>query len=113
MADHELEFEETAQLEEKIGDGPTPMTLTFALVAAEVLRQDDAHPAGYPASRDGVRLGIAAAEDELDEVREEWRRAYRQVRGGVEQSAAYANVHDELIQLAAVCVRIARELDHA
>ena len=44
------------------------MESLFDMVEAEMERQDGLHPAGYPASRDGTRLGIAAAQDELDET---------------------------------------------
>jgi hypothetical protein len=44
------------------------MDALFDMVEAEMERQDRLHPAGYPASRDGVRLGIAAAQDELAET---------------------------------------------
>ena len=44
------------------------MEALFDMVEAEMERQDGLHPAGYPASRDGTRLGIAAAQDELAET---------------------------------------------
>lgn len=42
-------------------------------VAAELLRQDSIHPDGFPASRDGIRLALATADDELREALDAWR----------------------------------------
>lgn len=76
------------------------------LVAAEVERQDRVHPDGYPATRDGVRLGLATAQDELDEALEAWRKAKRLPLTQHEWQA----VKDELVQAAAVIVRTLREM---
>lgn len=77
----------------------------WAAVAAEVRRQDETHEAGYPATRDGLRLALAAAEDELIEARD----AHRDER----EMAGWWRTRDELLQLAAVVLRAVRSIDHA
>ena len=68
-------------------------------LAAEVNRQDEIHPAGYQATRDGVRLGLATVEDELREALDA-HRDERRVEG-------WSHTYEELLQLAAVAVRTA------
>lgn len=76
----------------------------------EIGRQDRIHPAGYQATRDGIRLGIAAAEDELREALGSWR------AGRCKCPTPRCNHHDwsdcrgELLQTAAVIMRIVREI---
>lgn len=79
-------------------------------LAREVARQDAIHPDGYPATRDGLRLGIAALEDELDEVYLAWRSAYRAARR-VNGDPDWLHLRAELVQVAGVCVRMIRSLD--
>lgn len=71
-------------------------------VHAEVYRQDEIHSAGYPATRDGIRLGIAAAQDELDETLEAWRAGRRE--------ADWGTAAGEAIQVAAVLLRMVRAI---
>lgn len=46
----------------------------FAVVLREVGRQDEIHPTGFIADRDGIRLALAAMQDELDESLEAFQR---------------------------------------
>jgi hypothetical protein len=75
----------------------------IADLTAEIARQDHIHPAGYPATRDGLRFGIATIEDETREAWEEWR-ANRKCDG-------WGDLRGELLQVAAVTMRIIRSLD--
>jgi hypothetical protein len=81
-----------------------------ARLAAEIERQDRLHPAGYPAHRDGVRLGIAHAEDELEEVK----LAHRADRCKCPipncGHAHWLETEVEVIQTAAVLLRLARSI---
>lgn len=70
---------------------------------AEIKRQEEIHPVGFPATRDGLRLGLAALEDELEEARDEWR-ANRRTEG-------WGGLRMELMQIAAVALRMVRSLD--
>lgn len=70
---------------------------------AEIRRQDEIHPSGYPRTRDGIRLGIAAAEDELFETKEAWRLG--------KASGWWDNVRMEALQTAAVLIRLVRSID--
>jgi len=72
------------------------------LVAAEIDRQDEIHPAGYPATRDGIRFGLATVEDELKETLDAWR-AERRIEG-------WSDTEEELTQTAAVSMRLLRSL---
>jgi hypothetical protein len=69
---------------------------------------DEIHPAGYPATRDGIRLGIATLQDEVTEALDEWRHE-RHIAG-------WHHTAEELMQVAAVAlraVRSIREVDQA
>lgn len=72
-------------------------------VAEEMMRQDANHPTGYPPTRDGVRLGIAAAEDELAETKDAWRRG----RG---RGPDWSDVRMEAIQTVAVLLRMVQQM---
>lgn len=52
---------------------PIHLSSVVVMVLAEVKRQDEIHGDGFPATRDGLRLGLAAMQDELDEARDAWR----------------------------------------
>lgn len=75
------------------------------LIAEEVDRQDRNHPGGYPFDRNGLRLGIAALEDEVQEVYEEWRKHKRDLGNGAD------SIRAELLQVMGVAFRIVREID--
>lgn len=77
-----------------------------ALVLREVERQDAIHPVGYPATRDGVRFGIATMQDELDEALEAW----REVKRLPLTDERWRAVRGELAQAAAVILRTLREM---
>jgi hypothetical protein len=72
-------------------------------IADEVRRLDSIHPAGSPPTYDGVRLGLAMMQDELVEALDAWRDE-RGLRRWVQTRA-------ELVQVAAVAVRIIREME--
>ena len=73
----------------------------------EIARQDDiakANQYGYPFTRNGIRLGIAALQDEVTEVLDAWRAD----KNHLENCAA--ELREELLQVAAVAMRIARSV---
>lgn len=61
----------------------------------------------FPATRDGVRLALAAAQDELDEAQDAWRAG--QPKHG--RSADWTECRAEMMQLAAVVLRAVRSID--
>ena len=65
----------------------------------------DRYPEGYPYTRDGVRLGIAALEDEVAEVYEEWTRNKRHLGNCI------TSIRAELLQVAAVAMMIIEGID--
>jgi hypothetical protein len=71
----------------------------------EVARQDRLHREGYPADRNGLRLALAAIEDELDEAKMA-HRAERRVAG-------WHETREEILQIAAVALRAVRSIDEA
>lgn len=77
----------------------------LADLAIEIARQDRIHPAGYPATRDGVRFGIATVADETQEALDAWR-AERRIDG-------WPETRTELFQTAAVIMRLIRSIDAA
>jgi hypothetical protein len=79
----------------------------LASLMLEIARQDNLHPADFPATRDGLRLALAAAQDELDERCESWRNG--RPRPG--QDADWTACRIELVQLAAVALRAVRAID--
>ena len=82
-------------------------------LAAEIERQDRLHPAGYPANRDGVRLGIAAAEDELEEVKAAHRAERCKCPIPNCGHAHWSETETEVLQTAAVLLRLARSIQAA
>jgi hypothetical protein len=81
------------------------MVRLVAELLVEVSTQDFEHQGGYPATRDGVRLGLAAAEDELVEAHDAWRDERR--------VAGWRATRGELLQVAAVALRVARSIGAA
>jgi hypothetical protein len=77
-------------------------------LVAEIGRQDAIHPNGYPATRDGIRLGIAAAEDEVREALDAWRAARCKCSTPRCAHHDWSQVRAEAIQAAAVLLRMAR-----
>jgi hypothetical protein len=73
----------------------------------EIINQDANHPESYPYNRNGVRLGIAALEDEVNEVYEEWRNNKRHLGNCVNE------IRYELLQVAAIAMRMIREIDNS
>lgn len=67
----------------------------------EVARQDQIQPEGYPNTRNGVRLGLACLQDELDETHAEWH---------VEKRTQWEKTQIELTQAVAIGVRILRSM---
>lgn len=90
----------------------------MAAIKAEVARQDALHPAGYPADRDGIRLGLASAGDERAEALEAW--ANEKPNNGLppdvpnrvaaRPQAPWPQTTHEVLQLAAVAIRLYRNL---
>jgi hypothetical protein len=78
----------------------------LAQLAAEIERQDRNHPQGYPATRDGILLAIATAEEELREARAAWRAG----RPTNTLSANWIDTGEELLQTAAVIMRAVRSI---
>lgn len=75
-------------------------------LAAEIIIQDKAHPAGYPITRDGIRTGIASLEDEIKEVWEEWNIHKRHI-----ESSNLQPMRAELMQVAGIAMRMIRAID--
>ncbi len=55
-----------------------------------------------------IRLGVACLEDEVEEVRLAWREDRRTESLPV---ASYANVREEALQVAALALRLVRQID--
>jgi hypothetical protein len=79
----------------------------------EVTRQDEIHPAGYAATRDGVRLGLATVGDELQEALDAWRPGRCKCRTPECGHHDWSEVRKELLQTAAVIMRTIRSIDAA
>jgi len=65
-------------------------------VASRLIEMKRKFPAGYPCNRNGIRLGMAALEDELKEMYEAWRVEKR------EPFNDETNTYDELLDVIAV-----------
>jgi len=74
----------------------------LAEIAEEVSSQDQKHPSGYGTSRDQVRLGLAALEDELKETHQAWNDEKR--------DPGWEHTREELLQVIGVATRLLREL---
>jgi hypothetical protein len=81
-----------------------------SILAVEVSRQDAIHPDGYPPTRDGIRLALAAAADELAETLDAWRAARCKCPAPRCGHHDWAEVRVEAVQTAAVLMRMVREL---
>lgn len=77
----------------------------YSRIVSEVARQDVEHPNGYPLTRDGMRLGVAALSDELTEVWTEWNLSKRHF-----PTHHTSNLEVEIVQLIAVGIRMLRSL---
>ena len=87
---------------------PVPLDLDGLLVELvhEVARQDEAHPAGFPATRDGVFHGISTAIWELQrEALDAWQLEKRH--------ALWRDTRMEMLQAAAVIMRTLRSITEA
>jgi hypothetical protein len=82
-------------------------------LAEKVARQDALHPDGYPATRDGVLLGIAAAGVELIEAGIAWFAARCKCPTPRCGHADWGPAADEMLDAAAVLVRAVREVRSA
>jgi hypothetical protein len=80
---------------------------------AEIQRQDVIHPDGYPATRDGIRLAIVTAEDELTEARDEWRAARCKCPMPRCGHADWSATDGELLQVVAVVLRAMRSIEYS
>lgn len=98
----------------KIGKSTKPLDELFAVLAAEVNRQDRFHPSGYPATRDGVFLGIKTAEHELTvEAVDAWRGDRCRCETPLCGHATWDKTRAEMLQAAAVLLRTIRSIDEA
>jgi len=84
---------------------PIDSSSAFAVALHEVARQDEIHPAGFIADRDGIRLALAAMQDELDESLEAF-------QGGEKRRTDeyWPKTEEELVQTIAVGLRLLRSL---
>lgn len=73
-------------------------------VLEEVERQDELHPDGYPATRDGIRHGLACMQDELVESLMAWHKEKRLPERRFQHTRA------ELKQCVAIGLRMLREI---
>jgi hypothetical protein len=86
--------------------------LPFDALATEVKRQDTFHPSGYPATRDGVFLGITTAVHELEhEAIHAWRSDRCRCEKPLCGHATWTETRTELIQAAAVLLLTIRSID--
>jgi hypothetical protein len=76
----------------------------------EMDRQDALHPDGYPPTRDGIRLAIATAKDELEEALGAWRAGRCKCPQPRCQHHDWSGVAEEMLQAAAVIMRAVRSL---
>jgi hypothetical protein len=97
--------------------GPGRNTAHDRLLAdldVEVDRQDQFHPVGYPATRDGVFLGIKTAVHELDhEAIDAWRGDRCRCQTPLCGHAEWQNTRAEMLQAAAVILRTIRSIDES
>lgn len=94
------------------GDG-CPLDPLLNDLRAEVERQDRYHPSGYPATRDGVRFGIATVIDEAEEARDAWRAERCKCATPLCGHAKWGDTEAELLQTAAVALRTIRSIREA
>lgn len=87
----------------------------IADLACEVFRMDEAHPDGYPATRDGVFLGIMTAVHELEtEAIESWRSERTPcLAPNGRTHCHWPYTRQELLQAAAIIIRTIRSIDLA
>jgi hypothetical protein len=106
MADPKTSINQAADMDQEA----RALQEVLTCLTTEIARQDRLHPAGYPAHRDGVRLGIAHAEDELEEVK----LAHRDDRCKCPipncGHARWLETETEVLQTAAVLLRLARSI---
>jgi hypothetical protein len=82
----------------------SPMTPeAVASILAEARRQDEVHPDGFEANRNGVRFGLCTIEDEIREAREAWE---HEKRGCYDDPARWRHTRAELVQALAVGFRL-------
>jgi NTP pyrophosphatase (non-canonical NTP hydrolase) len=74
-------------------------------LAERINQQSNKFPQGYPFDRNGLRLAIAAIEDETGELYEEWSHNKRHLGN------AHTNIRYELLDIAAVCMLALRNID--
>jgi hypothetical protein len=76
----------------------------------EIQREDQIHPPGYPATRDGIFLGLSTAREELREACKAWRRGRCKCPTPGCDHHQWAEVEEELLQVAAVVMRTVRSI---
>jgi hypothetical protein len=91
--------------------GSNTIDALLADLAGEMVRQDGFHPSGYPATRDGVFLGITTAVHELDrEAIDAWRSERCPCPTPLCGHATWTETRAELLQAAAVIMRTVRSI---
>lgn len=92
----------------------SPMERLWRDLTAEIARQDRFHPAGYPATRDGVFMGLKTAVHELDhEAIDAWSGDRCRCETPVCGHADWSNTRAETLQAIAVLARTVRSIDAA
>ena len=89
----------------------SPLQNVLAALTAEIARQDALHPAGFPATRDGLRLGLAYAQDELNEAEEAHRAERCKCPLPACDHARWTRTRIEALQAAAVLLRLVRSIE--
>lgn len=77
----------------------------------EVQRQDRLHQYGYACTRDGVRLALCTAKDEITEAEDAWRSERCRCPDPHCGCSKWAETRKEAMQAAAVLVRLIRSLE--
>lgn len=110
--------DQDARPEETEGEAMSRRELVLLLeqiemdLEAEIERQDEGHPAGYPATRDGIFLGLTTGIYELEkEALEAWHEARCKCGEPGCTHADWKAVRAEVIQACAVLLRTVRSID--
>lgn len=70
----------------------------FDQLKDRMINQLERYPSGFPYNRDGVRLGIAALEDEIGELWQEWEHSKRHLGNSITE------IRHELLDIASVAM---------
>lgn len=92
------------------GSGMARGSMAHQLIR-EMTRQDAMHPRGYPPTRDGIRLGLAAAQDELNEALDAWRADRCKCEEPECGHYDWQATRGEIVQTIGVLLRCVRSID--